>query len=198
MTTRPQNPDQPPVYGLHHAAYRCSDAEQTRQFYEDKIGFPMSMALHIDFHPVTGEECKYLHVFFDISSHSDDDTQSNYIAFFEVPDHPGDDPEKLFKKNRDGFDLHFSMAVKDHDTLSAWHERLTGNGLEVIGPVRHGICSSIYFHDPDGYLLEFTAEDEAEQAEFDQHGRDARKHLAEWNARKAKLRAAAKPELAEA
>ena len=27
-----------PVNGLHHIAYRCRDAEETRRFYEDLLG----------------------------------------------------------------------------------------------------------------------------------------------------------------
>ena len=30
-----------PVLGLHHNAYRCRDAEETRHFYEDVLGLPL-------------------------------------------------------------------------------------------------------------------------------------------------------------
>ena len=30
-----------PVLGLHHSAYRCRDAEETRHFYEDILGLPL-------------------------------------------------------------------------------------------------------------------------------------------------------------
>ena len=29
------------VLRLHHFAYRCRDAEETRQFYEDMLGLPL-------------------------------------------------------------------------------------------------------------------------------------------------------------
>ena len=32
------------VKGLHHNAYRCSDSEQTRQFYEDFLGLKLANA----------------------------------------------------------------------------------------------------------------------------------------------------------
>ena len=35
------------VTGLHHAAYRCRDAELTRQFYEDFLGLPLVDAFEI-------------------------------------------------------------------------------------------------------------------------------------------------------
>ena len=37
MTSKPV-PAAPPVLGLHHSAYRCRDAEETRHFYEDILG----------------------------------------------------------------------------------------------------------------------------------------------------------------
>ena len=64
--------------GLHHSAYRCRDAEETRSFWEDKIGFPLKMSLQIDEHPTTGEDIRYMHIFFDIGSHSEE--QSNFLV----------------------------------------------------------------------------------------------------------------------
>ena len=71
--------------GLHHSAYRCRDAEETRAFWEDRIGFPLVMALKIDEHPTTGEAVSYMHIFFDIGSYADEPGQSNYLAYFDVP-----------------------------------------------------------------------------------------------------------------
>ena len=34
-------PTPAPVLGLHHFAYRCRDAEETRHFYEDILGLPL-------------------------------------------------------------------------------------------------------------------------------------------------------------
>ena len=36
------------IKGLHHAAYRCRDSEETRAFYEDFLGLPLVDALRID------------------------------------------------------------------------------------------------------------------------------------------------------
>ena len=30
------------IKGLHHAAYRCRDSEETRAFYEDFLGLPLA------------------------------------------------------------------------------------------------------------------------------------------------------------
>ena len=177
MTLNPKDPAQPPVYGLDHSAYRCRDAEETRGFYEDVVGFPLTLALHIDTHPSTGEPVDYLHIFFDIGS--GDPEKPSHIAFFEVIDNPGDDPDELFK-TRWGMDLHFAMRVADHRALNTWKERLQGKGVDVEGPIDHGMFRSIYFHDPNGYRLEFTSTEAAEQAVFDKESTRAHVLMREW------------------
>lgn len=188
MTRHPDDPAQPPVYGLHHSAYRCRDAEETRAFYEGVLGFPLMQALEIDGHPLSGEPVRYLHIFFDIGSHSRDST--SYLAFFEVLAGSTDAHPFAFKKQW-GMDLHFAMEVEDDAALARWKERLEARGVEVEGPHDHGICTSIYFHDPNGYRLEFTTQSAAQRAEFDREAKVAHAHVTDWTARKMRGRAAA-------
>ncbi|HUT48111.1 MAG TPA: VOC family protein [Alphaproteobacteria bacterium] len=178
MTLSPVDPSQPKVFGLHHSAYRCRDAEETRAFYEDVVGFPFVMALHIDRHPTTGEPVNYLHIFFDIGGGSED--KKNYIAFFEVTDRAEDDPDELFK-TRWGMDLHFAMRVEDYAALDRWKARLAGTGLKVEGPIDHGMIRSIYFHDPNGYRLEFCCQGAAEDKVWEHELKTARQNLQKWN-----------------
>ncbi|MCA3217064.1 MAG: VOC family protein, partial [Burkholderiales bacterium] len=53
-----------PIHGLHHFAYRCRDAEETRHFYEDILGLPLWHIIQSDHVPSTGEYCPYTHIFF--------------------------------------------------------------------------------------------------------------------------------------
>ena len=50
------------IHGLHHFAYRCRDAEETRRFYEDLLGLPLVMTMKLDVVPSTGEHCPYVHL----------------------------------------------------------------------------------------------------------------------------------------
>lgn len=182
MSDRAFSAGDPPMLGLHHSAYRCRDAEETRAFYEDKVGFPLVMALELDQQATTEQDVRYMHIFFDIGSH--DPGQPNYLAFFEVPDRAQDDPEELFKR-RWGMDLHFAIRVADHDAVHRMHDRLVAHGIEVEGPVAHGMVTSIYFHDPNGYRMEFATEDEAEKAEMAEHKAMAHDNLHAWESWKA-------------
>ena len=67
------------INSLHHFAYRCRDAEETRHFYEDILGLPLKHVIRLDHVPSTGEYCPYVHVFFQMRDGS-------YIAFFDLGD----------------------------------------------------------------------------------------------------------------
>lgn len=187
MTRNPSDPSQPPVLGAHHSAYRCRNAEETRAFYEDVLGFPLVQALDIAEHPGTGEPLRYMHVFFDIGGA--EGGAANYLAYFEVVDEFGAVPDFDFKQQW-GMDLHFAMGVEDHQALATWQERLEARGIEVEGPVDHAIFTSIYFHDPNGYRLEFATQNAAEAERFAEKSKTAHAALRDWVARGAGREAA--------
>jgi catechol 2,3-dioxygenase-like lactoylglutathione lyase family enzyme len=85
------------IKGLHHNAYRCRNSEETRAFYEDFLGLPLSGALAIN-ETKSGRQTKVLHTFFRMDDGS-------FLAFFEAPDMPFE-----FKPQHD-FDLHIALEV---------------------------------------------------------------------------------------
>ena len=133
------------VRGLHHFAYRCRDAEETRAFYEDLLGLPLAHALTADHVPSTGAYQPYLHIFFQMRDGS-------YLAFFDFGDGVASDPSP----NTPDWVNHIAFEVDTTDDLGEWKERLEAAGLEVIGPIDHTFIHSIYFFDPNGVRLELT------------------------------------------
>ena len=99
----------------------------------------------------------------------------SFLAFFEAPDMPFE-----FKDQHD-FDLHIALEVS-HDHMMAMFEKGKAAGIHTRGVSDHGFIDSIYFRDPDGYVIELTAKKGPER---DMDYAEARKHLDNWQAGKA-------------
>lgn len=156
------------IKGLHHAAYRCRDTEETRAFYEDFLGLPLVEALAIG-KTKTGRSANVLHTFFQMDDGS-------CLAFFEAPGTPFE-----FKEQHD-FDLHIALSV-DRDTLERMLEKGRASDIDTRGPADHGFIQSIYFRDPNGYVVELAAPASAgDGTSFDPS--TARETVTEWQASK--------------
>lgn len=155
------------IRGLHHNAWRCSDSERTRAFYEDLLGLPLVHAFEIST-TKTGRSVQALHSFFALGDGS-------CLAFFEVPAMPFD-----FKPQHD-FDLHLALEVA-HEALAPMKARAEAAGVEVRGVSDHGFIHSIYLRDPDGYVVELAARVGGDDPAFDPAA--ARQALARWQQRK--------------
>ena len=153
------------IKGLHHNAYRCRDSEETRRFYEDFLGLPLAMTLEIG-ETKTGRACAYLHTFFELDDGS-------YLAFFEAPEMPFE-----FKDHHD-FDLHIALEVSREHML-AMQAKGKAAGLEVRGVSDHHLIESIYFRDPNGYVIELTAKTPQHAKEADRTINNARAKLDAW------------------
>ena len=154
---------------LHHNAYRCRDSEETRRFYEDFLGLPLAESLEIG-ETKTGRKISALHTFFRLDDGS-------FLAFFEAPDMPFE-----FKSQHD-FDLHIALEVGP-DVLSPMLARGRAAGIETRGISDHGMIHSIYFRDPNGYVIELTAKMPGHDAAMDRKTNDARLKLDRWQAAK--------------
>ncbi len=133
------------VEGLHHFAWRCRDAEETRHFYEDLLGLPLVHIIRADNVPSTGEHCPYVHLFFELGDGS-------CIAFFDLGDDTAADPSP----NTPAWVNHIAFRVQSLAELEQARARLVAAGVEVLGPTDHHFVKSIYFFDPNGLRLELT------------------------------------------
>lgn len=165
--------------GIHHAAYRCRDAQQTVEFYKKTLDMDLMLAISEDRVPSTKEPDPYMHIFLDAG-------RGNVLAFFEIPHSPpmGRDP------NTPGWVQHLAFEVEDMDTLLATKHRLEDMGLDVMGPTNHGIFQSIYFHDPNGHRIELAA-NTAQPGELERLNALAPAMMDEWNRTKRTVRQAA-------
>ena len=130
---------------IHHVAYRCNDAKETVDFYREHLGMAFTLAFAENEVPSTGAPDPYMHVFLDAGG-------GNVLAFFELPNSPpmGKDP------NTPAWVQHIAFEVATRADLDAAQGRLEAAGLDVLGPVDHGIFDSIYFFDPNGHRLELA------------------------------------------
>jgi catechol 2,3-dioxygenase-like lactoylglutathione lyase family enzyme len=160
-------------------AYRCRDAQETVNFYRDLLGMEFKLAIAEDRVPSTQAPDPYMHVFLDAG-------QGNVLAFFELPNSPlmGKDP------NTPEWVQHIAFAVEGIDELQAIKARLEAHGIDVLGPVDHGIFDSIYFFDPNGHRLELAA-DKGTPEELAELKRVAPDMLDEWSRTKKAPRHAA-------
>ena len=162
-----------PIQSLHHYAYRCRDAEETRHFYEDILGLPLVHIIRADNVPSTGEYCPYVHIFFEMKDGS-------YIAFFDL----GDNQAAEKPANTPDWVNHLALEVSSLDELQRAKARLEASGVKVIGVTDHGFVKSIYFFDPNGIRLELTTR-VAEPSYLEEIKRTARADLDAWSREKA-------------
>jgi glyoxylase I family protein len=154
---------------IHHVAYRCRDAKETVEFYQQLLGMDFVLAIAEDQVPSTGVHDPYMHVFLDAG-------MGNVLAFFELPN----SPDMGFDDNTPDWVQHIAFELADMDALLAAKTAVEAAGLEVIGPTNHGIFQSIYFRDPNGHRLELVANTYTED-EMNELHRVAPAMLDEWS-----------------
>jgi glyoxylase I family protein len=125
--------------GIHHAALICSDVEQTIEFYQGLLGFPLIELVENRDYPGSS------HFFFDLGN-------KTLLGFFDFPGlglQPG--VESI------GSVQHIAISVPpdNHATL---RKKLDDAGIPYDGPQR-GIPESIYLRDPDGIGVELLSDE---------------------------------------
>src|SRR5918912_817132 len=137
LKERPERPTSS-ARGLHHLALICSDVEQTIQFYQELLGFPLVELME------NRDYAGSTHLFFDMG-------HDNLLAFFDFPGlglQPG--VEAI------GTVQHIAIAT-DSDNFERVKAKLEARGISYLGPDR-GAKDSIYFKDPNGLQIEFIRE----------------------------------------
>ncbi|MEM7695665.1 MAG: VOC family protein [Pseudomonadota bacterium] len=166
--------DQPTfaIKGMHHFAWRCRDAEETRHFYEDLLGLPLAHVLYNDKVPSTGEPNPHVHIFFQMGDGS-------FMAFFDLGDGVKAEPSP----NTPAWVNHIALEVPDEDALADAKARLEAAGFDVVGVTDHHFIHSIYVFDPNGIRVELTTKviEDAELAKAADHAHAA---LDKWTAQK--------------
>ncbi len=150
---------------LHHNAYRCRDSEQTRRFYEDFLGLPLVESLEIN-ETKSGRKTQTLHTFYRLDDGS-------HLAFFEAPDMPFE-----FKAQHD-YDLHIALEVRP-DVLPTMLAKGRAQGIDTRGVSDHHFIHSIYFRDPNGYVIELCARLPGHDAAMNPALNGARAKLDRW------------------
>jgi len=133
--------------GVHHTARPTWKLRETVEFYRDLLGLPLVHAISAKGWGPQGHP-DFLHFFFSSG-------QGSTIAFFYYigaaqPDH------LRHRQTWDGDSVHTAWRVESEAELLQWKERLTARGVQVDMQIRHELIDSIYFRDPNGYLLEIT------------------------------------------
>ncbi|QKS02112.1 VOC family protein [Sphingomonas sp. CL5.1] len=152
---------------VHHTAYVTHDVSGTVDFYTRVLRMKLVSSVIDDAIPSTGDPFPYIHLFFEMADGST-------IAFFEsldlppapAPSHPAYD---IFN--------HLALDAGSVEAVNGWARHLAAEGIDYVGPVKHGIIYSIYFHDPNGLRLELTAD---VVPEWKLHGAQAAQDVARW------------------
>ena len=131
---------------IHHAAYRCKDANETVEWYAKNLNMDFVLAIAEDLVPSTKAPDPYMHIFLNAGG-------GNVLAFFELPN----SPEMGRDENTPAWVQHIALEVDSMETLLAAKAKLEANGVDVLGPTNHTIFKSIYFFDPNGHRLELAA-----------------------------------------
>jgi catechol 2,3-dioxygenase-like lactoylglutathione lyase family enzyme len=145
----------PRARGVHHIAFSTADMKTQLEFFSDVLGMPLVAIFPM--HGVPGG----IHAFLEGSERC-------LISFVQLPaiadieieygrTHAGNGA----LPSAPGTLQHLALVVADDDELLAMRDRIRSRGLNVLGPIDHGMCRSMYFAGPEGLTLEIATSDEA-------------------------------------
>ena len=127
------------VQGVHHIALISKNVEETIQFYQEFLGFPLVEL--VENRDYAGSS----HFFFDIGNR-------NLLGFFDFPGHQHPPFEETI-----GGVQHLAISISPGQ-YDAAKQKLDAAGVDYLGPDR-GVEESMYFRDPNGVNLELYREE---------------------------------------
>ncbi len=140
--------------GLHHLAVSTGDIKQQIAFFSDVLGMEL-VALYW-MHGVEGA----WHGFMKLNDHAS-------VAFVQTPDMAKIAPVMGVSHSgtpayasAPGTMQHVAFNVDDDAALLAMRDRIRSRGVNVLGPIDHGMCKSIYFAGPELLCLEISTSSE--------------------------------------
>jgi catechol 2,3-dioxygenase-like lactoylglutathione lyase family enzyme len=145
--------------GVHHLAISTADIKGQIEFFSDVLG--MELVALFPMHGVPGG----LHGFLEGSPQC-------LISFVQLPANA--DVAIEFGKTHSGNGAspsapgsmqHLALKVDSDEALIDLRNRIRSRGVNVIGPIDHGMCRSIYFAGPESMTLEIATSNEALNAE---------------------------------
>ena len=127
------------IQGIHHITLVSANAQRTLDFYTRVLGQRLLKQT------VNFDDPGSYHLYFG----DQNGDPGSVITFFEWPRAP---------KGHWGIGgtHHLALHIADRDGLLRWKRRLTDLGIAVDGPLDRHYFTSIYFHDPDGVILEIA------------------------------------------
>lgn len=135
--------------GVNHLALSTADMKGQLTYWSDVLGCPTKALYWM--HGVANT----FHGFVELAPDS-------YIAFVQSPDNPTDVEWGVTHAGNAGAPLtagtmqHLALHVDDLDDLLTMRDRVRSRGIQVMGPIDHGFCQSIYFAGPEHLALEIT------------------------------------------
>ena len=141
--------------GIHHLAISTGNIKAQIEFFTDVLGCEL-VALYW-MHGADG----YWHGFLKLNDHS-------YVAFVESPGIRTIEPIDGVTHAGNGAGTsapgtmqHVAFNVDTYEELQNIQWRIRSRGINVMGPIHHGMCDSIYFAGPEGLTLEVATSEKA-------------------------------------
>lgn len=136
--------------GVHHLAVCTRDIKAQIEFFTDVLGCELRALYWMHGVPNTFHGFVRLH-------------DTSYIAFVQNPQIADVNPALGVSHaanpgapSAPGTMQHLALNVDTHEELLAIRDRIRSRGVNVFGPLEHGMCSSIYFAGPEGLNLEVS------------------------------------------